>query len=505
MSVKVIEGDCREVLAGMAAESVQCCITSPPYFGLRDYKSAPLVWPSFAEATEGKDCEHEWGDEGTSGQRQRSGAAGGIHEGRASNKLAENITLNPGTGQFCRRCRAWRGQLGLEPTPDLYLAHLVECFRAVKRVLRDDGTLWLNMGDAYACAPNGRSAAATKAAGRDDRTFRDKPFSTVGGEIKAKDLMLMPFEVAKALRGDGWWLRSCLPWVKPNPMPDSAKDRPGAGIEWWFLLTKSARCFYDHVAVCREAVALNDHDFTGTGYEAPGQPPQTGNRPDKQRGHSRRHAGFNDRWDQMTKAEQQGFGRNFRNADLFYESLGPPHGLISGGQGEPLAFDFATEPFPEAHFATFPTKLIVPMVKAGTSEKGCCPECRSPWVREIEAVYRGGNRIDRTLEKGATRNRLGGQAEWDAYEPAKTTGWHPSCKCAQLVDGDKGWEECAKTLALEPVPCTVLDPFAGAGTVGLVADRLGRDAILIDSKAEYCDMALKRLEADAGLFAEVSG
>ena len=246
---------------------------------------------------------------------------------------------------FALRDYGVEGAIGLEPTFDEHLEVMVRVFREVGRVLRKDGTLWLNYGDAYAGLTNGRSAADTKALGKDDRTFRDKPFSTVGGVFKAKDLMMMPARVALALQADGWWLRSEIVWHKPNPMPESVTDRPTSAHEKIYLLTLSARYFYDADAV---------------------------------------RIPFN--------------GANLRNV-----------------------WTAATEPFRGAHFAVMPTAIVALCIKAR------CP--------------------------------AGG---------------------------------------------VVLDPFGGSGTTGLVADRLGRDAILIELNPEYADMARNRIADDVGMFAEVA-
>ena len=466
MSVRILTGDCRKILADMEPGSVQCCITSPPYFGLRDYNLEPLVWGGKA------DCEHDWGAFGPPHH------PGQVEQTKWKNAEAAGAGQTALSGQTCQRCSAWRGQLGLEPTPDLYLAHIVECFGAVKRVLRDDGTLWLNIGDCYAAQLGQRKP--TDAAGpkqRSNTASTTTPSRHVEG-LKPKDLVMMPARVALALQADGWWLRSDIIWSKPNPMPESVTDRPTSAHEHIFLLTKSAQYFYDAEAV-RENWTSGRDDMrhkgvrTGLAYLQDGladnskKPRKT----DKQRGHSRRHAGFNDRWDAMTKAEQQSVGRNLRNV-----------------------WEIATAPFPKAHFATFPPKLVEPCIKAGTSEKGCCPECGSQWVREVES-QRNGQDWNRNNRDGGNRLAVGRSASDSMpsdYVQPKTIGWSPSCACKPVLAGGS-----------PNFSCTILDLFAGSGTVGLVADRLGRDAILIDQSQDYCDMARSRIKTDAGIFARV--
>lgn len=389
MSVQILIGDVFDRLAELPSDSVDCCVTSPPYWGLRDY---------------------------------------GVD-----------------------------GQIGMEATLGEHLDVMVRVFDEVRRVLKPEGTLWLNYGDCYATKPNGRSAAATKAAGGDDRTFRDKPFSTVGpiyghldreyektprkdgnmghlaaqsgprvvgvGMLKPKDLCMIPNRLAIALQDAGWWVRSEIVWGKPNPMPDSSgRYRPSTAHEKLFLLTKSAKSYYDSEAVRMPAASGSD-DWkqpdnwdTTVGEGGHGTILRSGRaknapapRSDKQRGHSRRHQGFNERWDGMSKAEQQANGRLLRNYEPDLSPIIPPE-----------VWEIATAAFSEAHFATFPPALVAPCLLAG------CP--------------------------------AGG---------------------------------------------TVLDPFGGAGTTGLVADRMQRDAILIELNPEYAAIAERRLTGDSGLFATV--
>ena len=232
--MRLIVGDCLEILPGLEAESVQCVVTSPPYWGLRDYGVA--------------------------------------------------------------------GQMGLEATPDEYVAKMVAVFREVRRVLRDDGTLWLNLGDSF----NG------------------------------KQLVGMPWRLAFALQADGWYLRSDIIWAKPNPMPESVTDRPTKSHEYVFLLSKSARYYYDQEAISEPTDGRSWHDVTGP--PRVGVPGQT-----KQDGHGRRHAGFN--------------GRYFS---------GPPPSTRNARS----VWAIATQPFPGAHFATFPEALARRCVLAGCPEGG---------------------------------------------------------------------------------------------------------------------------------------
>lgn len=369
MTVTIRVGDCRNLLEAMPDESVNCVVTSPPYWGLRDYGVV--------------------------------------------------------------------GQIGMERTLGEHLEILVGVFNEVRRVLRKDGTCWVNYGDCYATTPNGRGAVDAKAAGGDDRTFRDKPFSTIGpiiqheerhanrgtgkegyrpvstgrvvagGLLKAKDLCMVANRLAIALQDSGWWVRSEIIWSKPNPMPESVTDRPACQHEKIFMLTKSQKYWYDAEAVRRPmaevSVSRLGQDLENQkgsarangGKKTNGKMKAVG-KVDKQRGHSRRHAGFIARWDAVPKDEQTA-SAHLRNV-----------------------WTIPTAAFSEAHFATFPPALVEPCVKAG------CP--------------------------------TGG---------------------------------------------IVLDPFGGAGTVGLVADRLGRDALMFELNPAYAEIARKRLLNDGGMFIDV--
>lgn len=373
MGVEIRIGDCRELLCAMPDESVHCIVTSPPYWGLRDY---------------------------------------GVD-----------------------------GQMGLERSLGEHIEAMVSVFDECRRVLRKDGTCWINYGDCYATSPNGRSAADTKAVGNDDRTFRDKPFSTVGGVLKPKDLCMVPNRLAIALQEAGWWIRSEIIWAKPNPMPESVTDRPATSHEKIWMLTKSARYFYDAESV-REPLAetsiprlLQDIDAQEGSSRAHG-----GTKNMKAVGGVRRAgahptstltgglSGRHETPEKYPKSERRGKGnaKGFRGGSYVNGEPGPrtqsgnePN--ESGMRNCRNLWNIATKPFSQAHFATFPPELAERCIKAG------CPS-----------------------------------------------------------DG------------------IVLDPFGGAGTTALVADRLQRHAILMELNPEYAAMAERRIKADAGMFAEVA-
>jgi len=229
-------GDTLPMLRRLPDESVHCCVTSPPYWGLRDYDTESTVWEN--EVT--KCSQHEWVISKTVSQ------GGGGSAKQRSNVAPTFDTMEQST---CSICGAWRGSLGLEPTPKLFVQHLVEIFREVKRVLRDDGTCWLNLGDSYSGdKTGGRNDTDRKYPGNPDGLRSGAKLNIQSG-LKPKDLVGIPWRVAFALQEDGWYLRSDIIWHKPNAMPESVTDRPTKSHEYIFLLTKKPTYYYDIDAI----------------------------------------------------------------------------------------------------------------------------------------------------------------------------------------------------------------------------------------------------------------
>ena len=248
------------------------------------------------------------------------------------------------------------GQLGQEPTPEAYVVAMVRVFDEVRRVLKPQGTLWLNLGDSYA-GNRGRQVASAKGANKglaNMGTGRGMKAADFG--LKPKDLVGIPWMAAFALRAAGWYLRQDIIWHKPNCTPESVTDRCTRNHEYIFLLSKSPRYYYDHIAIKtplkRSSVSRYSQDVEkqAGSNRVPGKtngPMKAIRKADKQRGHGRRHAGFNERWDNMTKAEQQANGANKRSV-----------------------WTVAPRPFKEAHFATYPPELIIDCIKAGCPPGG---------------------------------------------------------------------------------------------------------------------------------------
>ena len=329
-------------------------------------------------------------------------------------------------------------QLGLERTPEEYVANMVEVFREVRRVLRNDGTLWLNLGDSYAANRSYQVASTKGGAKHSTAQGFDGSAMSVPDGLKPKDLVGIPWRTAFALQADGWWLRQDVVWSKPNPMTESVRDRCTKSHEYLFLLTKSAKYFFDAEAIKEESTGQKGAAATfrreTKDHLIPGQS-------EKQHRNNR-----DDRDD-----------TGFRNKRSVWR--------------------IATSPFKGAHFATFPPKLVEPCILAGTSAKGCCPECGKPWVRVTERTKlrreRPNDYTKRTGEEG-TGNSCANSV---AGVEVKTTGWQQSCKCEPA----------------EPVPCIVADIFGGSGTTGMVAAYHGRDWLLFELNPDYAALAEQRI------------
>lgn len=409
------QGDALSVLKRLPPESVHCCVTSPPYWGLRDYG-------------------HEW-------------------------------------------------QLGLEATPELYVARMVAVFREVRRVLRSDGTCWLNIGDSY--------ANDTKWGGTTGGKHVSELHGAAGGlgrgkretGLKAKDLVGIPWRLAFALQADGWYLRSDIIWSKPNPMPESVTDRPTKAHEYVFLLSKSARYFYDADAIREPAEWARWGDQTNGKHEGSGS--VAGWIGDKSKAELQQRGKT---WDER---KAMGFRGDTKHPTTDAIEAGlpiPSFAANPAGRNKRSVWEIATEPYPDAHFATFPQALVEPCILAGTSERGCCPVCGAPWERETETAYDAKGRTTNGPRSTERRHETAGFSQ-RLEKSVETTGWRPTCEHI------KGYERMGWTEYLPaPVPCTVLDPFLGSGTTALVARRLGRKTIGIELSAEYAQLAARRLQ-----------
>ena len=473
-----MQGDARQL--PLPDNYVQCVVTSPPYFGLRDYGLEPQVWGGDGTCRDAGN--HEWGDP-TKPRVQRSAVNVANSPKQQRNK---GSVAGGGEGAFCLSCGAWRGTLGNEPTPDLYIRHLVEVFREVRRVLRDDGVVWLNLGDSFVASPRGNkpgefSTSSLTNPDRQDSVARGRKTFT---GLKQKDLIGIPWLAAFALRADGWYLRADIIWAKGvsfcptyagSSMPESVTDRPSRTHEYVFLLTKHAKYFYDVEAV-RETATTADRKGERRSYPAGSASSM------------------------MVNGEHHAMTGSF---------AGLP---FSGRRNLRSVWTINPKPYPGAHFATFPSSLVEPCIKAGTSEGGCCPACGASYRRIIEkgAPNQTQQRASGANADGTYTGKQAGHGRRHAgfneryftkvdYEDAgaqdpgatkasilagmverRTVGWAPTCGCDPVPPEDR-----AQSI--------VLDPFSGSGTVATTAVQLGQIGIGVERKWEYLQLAQERV------------
>ena len=471
-NIHIMIGNCIESMEKIPNNSIHCCITSPPYWGLRDYGTAK--WEGGDEK-----CEHKEAKEKSRYDYDLSKARTGTHKG------AKEGTDQAKWKDICPTCGAKKvdNQLGLEKTPEEYVNNLVEVFREVKRVLRDDGTLWLNLGDSY-WGGKGASGQGSPEY-QDSRTNTlNKGHHHVGGPkktrpadgkhhtIKPKDLVGIPWRVAFALQADGWYLRQDIIWAKPNCMPESVKDRCTKNHEYIFLLTKSPKYFYDNEAI-KEPVSSDSLKRAQYGWDC--DRPSTKN------------------------ASMNGSG-------IHTKKMGNRFVNISG-KNKRSVWTVSPKPFKDAHFAVFPPDLIEPCVLAGTSAKGCCSECSAPYKRQTgrpcpqcshliptqfkecsACGFRNTNWEEERKNNSQTRsgenNTIGSLTARKTKITSKTIdgGWQPTCECNANI-----------------IPCTILDPFGGSGTTAAVALKHNRKAILCELNEDYGRIMPKRIESISGL------
>lgn len=330
------------------------------------------------------------------------------------------------------------GQIGLERTPAEYVAEIATCANEWWRVLRDDGCVWMNIGDSYAHDSKWGGATGGKHVAALHGTQGNRGRRYTG--LKPKELIGIPWRVAFALQDAGWYLRSEVIWHKPNPMPESVGDRPTKAHEQVFLLTKQERYFYDAEAVAEPAI----------------------------------HAGRIVKYDSAQKNVAAARDPYIRTRIDNTVEVGNTRNLRS-------VWTIATQPFSGSHFAVMPPALAERCIKAGTSERGCCPKCGAPYQRVVERAKPKTRTVESVTPPG--QNAHGMLARVDAYPPAVTVGWQAGCDCN----------------AGEPVPCVVLDPFSGSGTTGKVALELGRNFVGVELNRDYIALSHERQTVTIGM------
>ena len=477
-------------------KSVHCVITSPPYWGLRDYGLGE--W-------EGGDaeCVHKTG-------RPGSARADGIVDAKKSPRNRD------GAGGFngaCKKCGAWHqtAGIGLEPTLGEWVKNIVAVMREVRRVLRDDGTVWLNIGDAYSASSGQHGKRGLGNSEKQNSNVASQISINLDYDLPPKNLMGQPWRVAFALQDDGWLLRSAIVWHKPNPMPESTRDRPTSSYEMVFLLAKGGGPTFwthqqdgygsrtkpsrDYQVVNGERVNMwRSHDYfydaeairtswAESSVQRLAQPtfdsqkggpkdPKAGNRSHRKvlENLKRRQPGG---WATSPSYDEQDPRYQGRERG---DSVALPH----SGANARNVWRIPTQGRPDAHFATFPDALARRCILAGTSERGVCAECGAPWDRQVVKSTQLLQETNNSRKDGGDPNGRANNFRKDGYGRAvhdtQTLGWQPTC----------GHNSA-------PVPAIVLDPFVGSGTTVAVAQSLGRCGIGLDLNAEYLDIAVKRI------------
>jgi DNA modification methylase len=454
VGVELLLGDCLDVLPTLPEKSVQCVVTSPPYFGLRDYGTAE--WEGGDE-----ECDH------------MAPPRGGRNPETAAKQLTSHGTLYYQYTGTCGKCGATRkdSQIGLESTVGDYVAALVAVFRQIKRVLRDDGTVWLNLGDSYATSLPGNKPFTTALSSGLPNSIENQEMRRAGQSlldktklgVKPKSLLGIPWRVAFALQDDGWILRSDIIWQKPNPMPESIKDRPTKSHEYVFLLSKEDESYLDHEYIfllTKQARYFYDADAIAEPSINAG------------------------------KVVTNKDGKNGQMG-IFGQTRGgfmKPEGVtVAATRNSRSVWKIATQPRKEAHFAAFPDELARRCVLAGTSAYGCCGKCGAPYARMTERANES-NWHERVANGAAIRgSQVNGHISVHGNGvnhtlPSRisvTSGWQPTCKCGADV-----------------APCVVMDPFAGRGTTLAMALQNGRNAVGIELNPAYLELARKTVGID---------
>jgi len=475
-------GDALTLLREMPDECVDCVITSPPYWGLRDYgESCVQVWGG------DPNCEHEWNGMGFIRKH-------GDFVPECKQATVRGFVTKVKVGDFCVKCGAWRGQLGLEPHPQLYIEHLVEIFREVKRVLKPTGSFWLNMGDTYFGSGGNCRKYPDTISKKETRPAPEKPI-TNNPKIKCnwlqpKQKLLIPERVAIALQEDGWILRNTIIWHKPNHMPSSVKDRFTNAYEVVFFFVKRRKYWFDLDAV---RIPQKEPWRSGTKIRTTcGTKAKEKTKDFKLTSQASKKGGWNE-WlvNKGGVCFYNPLGKNpgdvwkEKKVTERYKEIGK---FVASPRGHPQATDrhplgknpsdfwsIPTEPFKEAHFATFPTKLIERIIKCACPQ-WICRKCGHIRTRITKTEYIIDNPKKKTEEpKASVILSRSGWKFAHGYANHFTIGWS-NCGC------NAGWK-----------PGIVLDPFVGSGTTAYVAKKLGRDFIGFDLNLEYCEMAKKRI------------
>lgn len=488
--VTVYVGDAIEVLRSLPADSIDCCVTSPPYWGLRDYGTAE--WEGGDS-----DCDHLQKTGGT-GSSTLGAASGGHDMSEAARERSTTRSFVP-YAHVCGKCGARRvdKQIGLEESPEQYIERMVAVFAEVHRVLKPEGTCWLNLGDSYATQPGkGSNVPQTKHPNSDypeSAAHRSRSFDG----LKPKDMVGIPWMVAFALRDFGWWLRMDVIWEKPNAMPESVDDRPTKSHEYVFQLTKSARYYWNKEAVLEPyestASAGNKKRKYGSDIGVPG-----GHEGDLGRGipwkMNQDPPQQETLGDLPPEAPRGPDGRRKTHVKASDGSIQHRDGDRWPNEGRNIrsVWSIVTQPYAGAHFAVFPEELARRCISASCPEFVCgtCGQARRPIV-EVESSW------EERKEAGATRGNLADEGKVGAGTQRGVHGDGVSHDLQPKRRQVVGYTDCGHA---DYQPGVVLDPFLGSGTTAFVARKLGRRAIGIELNQQYVDDHVSVRLAQQSLF-----
>ena len=443
--VTLYQGDALSVLRSMPNESVDMCLCSPPYWGLRTYKTEGQIWPPsvvdlFKAHGDGSnpkwlqkwtECEHEW--QATAPRRSRKSSDIKNLESKEAT-VGGNLGIELPATDTCLKCGAWKGELGLEPTFQLYINHLMMIFSEVKRVMKKTGTCWVNIADSYAgsgCGTNDYQTEASRSLNHSDVMFTKKP-PQQKSTVPAKSLIGIPERFALAMTDRlGFIRRNTVIWYKRNPMPESVKDRFTEDFEYLYMFSKQGKYYFEQ--------QFEPSNFTECEYRQ-----------------------------NLRKDKDYELGDPYKNnfpSKVFNEL----------GRNKRCVWDIPTESGKSDHYAAYPEKLCETPILAGCPA-AICTKCG----KAREKVYE--SNLKNNQSKPTSNEKYSAGSEFASL--------NTTLRCESDVI-DKGYSDCGCGASFEPGIC--LDPFAGTGTTGAVAKRLGRKAVLIELSPKYCQIIEKRI------------
>ena len=515
---KILCGNDLEILPKLPAESVNCITCSPPYWGLRDYGIEPIIWDG------DKNCKHDFSIETKVGDIRFRGKNSIVGSERNPKVWEGN-----GKGQFCLKCNAWRGSLGLEPTFELYIKHLCDIFDEVKRVLRGDGTCFVNIGDSYNGSKVGNTNASTgtigkpKYSGDFTKTFKKENQNS----IPTKSLCDIPYRFSIEMIDRGWIKRNTVIWWKPNCMPSSADDRFTIDFEYLFFFTKNNKAIFwtnEKTLECVDKKPPGTKGIEGKDWEwrkvgavnesSPNQRVRDIEKGALQKATEKEIKNYGKtKWkkmslwtghdycfeqqfeehttkDDLDRRKNKFWSENVADGGSGKQNKGRDRREFYGKQGrnKRCVWIIPTQPFPEAHFAVYPEELIEIPIKAGCPEF-ICKKCRKARVK----IYERGELIKTNFDCGNTKlYQSDKNKKWEMTEQTKASGISKNLIPGhQYEQNFKGYSDCGCNAGFEPG--IVLDPFMGSGTTAKEALKQRKSFIGIDIKQEYVDMSYRKI------------